>query len=184
MYYVMTCEGISPRTTIGDSPDVPGSPWNDGQPLIEEPEEPLIYTLDPDYPGNMLPLYDIAEPLMRADLLNALHEAGVDNLQTYQAIIRDPATNREFTDYKAVNIVGVISAADMEKSSVMNVSDSQMIDVAFDNLVLDESRIGGSLMFRLGEAVNAIVVHERIKRVIKERQIPGMMFYESGEWSG
>ena len=184
MYYVMTCEGIVPRTAIDESPDVPGSPWNDGQPIVDAVEVPLVYTLDPDYPGAMIPMYDIAEPLIRDDLLEALGAAGVDNLQTFPALILDPVTGERHANYKAVNIIGVISAADMAHSVPMNVSSSTMIDVGFDSLVLDEAKPGGALMFRLAESVNAIIVHERVKGTIEDRGIPGMTFYDSGEWAG
>lgn len=174
----MTCEGIQPRNTIDRSPSVPGSPWNGGH-LIDEPvPEPLDYTIDPDYPGSMLPMYDIAQLLLRDDLMASLTKAGVDNLQSFRATILDPNTGLKHEDYSAVNIVGVVSAADMDGSTRMPG------EVGFDRLALDHARPGGVLLFRLAEAVNAIVVHETVRQQIEMDGIPGMTFYESGEWSG
>lgn len=184
MYHVMTCEGIYPRTSIGKPPEVPCSPWNDGQPITEPIEEPIIYTLDPDYPGSMLPMYDIAETLMRFDLIASLSRAGVDNMQMFQAIIRDAKEGKECNDYKAVNIIGVIAAADMQISVPMGTSDSVLIDMGFDSLVIDEKKPHGALIFRLAESVNAIVVHEKVKQQIEADGIPGMTFYGPGEWAG
>jgi hypothetical protein len=184
MYYVMKCEGIVPRTTIDKSPKVPGSPWNSGQPITATIKEPLVYTLDPDYPGKMIPMYAIGQTLIRDDLLKALRSAGVDNLQTFRAVIKDPTSGKEHTDYSAVNIIGVVSAADRDKSKAMAGLDSPMIDAVFESLVIDETKTGGALMFRLAEAVNAIVVHEQVKQKIEAEKIPGMRFYEPGEWSG
>lgn len=184
MYYVMTCEGIVPRTTIDKSPKVPGSPWNSGQPITAKIPEPLVYTLDPDYPGKMIPLYDIAETLMRDDLLKAIRAAGVDNLQAFKAVIVDPKSGKEHKDYNAVNIIGVVSAADRDKSKAMEGLDSPMIDAVFDSLVIDEAKTGGALMFRLAEAVGTIVVHEQVKDKIESAKIPGMTFYEPGDYSG
>jgi hypothetical protein len=184
MYYVMTCEGIVPRTTIDKSPNVPGSPWNSGRLITARIEEPLVYTLDPDYPGKMIPMYNIAETLMRADLLNALRAAGVDNLQTFKAVIKDVKSGTDYTDYSAVNIVGVVSAADRDQSTTMEGLDSPLIDAVFDSLVIDEMKAGGALIFRLAEAVGTIVVHERVKQQIEAAQVPGMTFYEPGEYSG
>ncbi len=184
MYYVMSCEGLYPRTAILGSPEVPGSPWNDGQPLAEAIEEPLVYTLDPRRPGNMLPLYDIEETLIRDDLLGALESAGVDNLQTYRAVIRDAKKNVDHSNYRAVNILGVVACADMDQSERMETTDSTMIDVDFRSLVIDEAKTGGALLFRLAESVSAIVVHEKVKKAIEDAGIPGMVFYEPGEWSG
>jgi hypothetical protein len=123
-------------------------------------------------------------PLMRQDLLDALAAAGVDNLQLFDAVLQDPQAAREHRDFKAVNVVGVASAADMEKSVMLGTSDSTMIDADFDQLVFDEKRPGGLFLFRLAENVSAIVVHEKVKHMIEERNIPGMTFYASGQWSG
>ena len=184
MYYVMTCEGLHPSTTIGRPPRLPRGPWKTGQLIAYQVPEPLIYELDPAYPGLLLPMYKAAAPLMRDDLLAVLRTAGVDNIQLYQAILRDPAKGNEYAEYKAVNVGGVISAADLERSVMMGTTDSRMIDADFDSLVLDETRIGGPLLFRLAESVSAIVVHEKVRQAIEARGIPGMTFYESGEWSG
>ena len=185
MYYVMTCRGKHPRTTIGESPDVPMSPWNGGH-IIEEPiVEPLVYTLDPDYPGNTLAMYSVSELLVRDDLMAALRRAGVDNLQTFRAVIVDPATGQRHEDYSAVNIVGLVAAADMAASTTMAQAEEGVPEgIGFDSLVIDVTKPGGVLMFRLAESVNAIVVHERVRKQIEADGIPGMTFWEPGEWAG
>jgi hypothetical protein len=183
-YFVMTCEGIPDPAGMGDSPDFETGPWMSGGPLDFDVQELLEYTLDPEYPGELKPLYENAVPVMRDDLLEALQEAGVDNLELFRAVIRDEEKGIDYTNYKAFNIVGVVSCADMSKSQRMGTTNSTMIDVDFDSLVIDESKTGGALMFRLAEAVNAIVVHEKVKRNIKKRGIPGMTFYGPGEWTG
>jgi len=156
----------------------------DGQPITMTVPEPLVYALDPHYHGLLKPLYKAAIPLMREDLIAALNEARVDNLQYFQAVLRDTIKGKEYGNYKAFNIVGVVSCADMQKSALMGSSDSQMIDVDFRSLVIDESKTGGALVFRLAEAVNAIVVHENVRTLIEEQGVPGMTFYGPGEWAG
>jgi hypothetical protein len=49
--------------------------------------------------------------------------------------------------------------------------------------VIDSSKAKGALLFRLEEAVNAIVVHKRVREAI-EGAIRGMTFYDPREWSG
>ena len=54
----------------------------------------------------------------------------------------------------------------------------------FDTLTIDAKKAGGILLFRLAESENAIVVHERVKKGVQAAGIPGMTFYDAGEWSG
>lgn len=155
-----------------------------GQHITMDIPKPLKYTLDPDYPGMLMPMYESRIPLMREDLIEVLMEAGVDNLQFFSALLRDTTNGEEYTNYKAFNVVGLVSCADMEKSVLMGSSDSEMIDVDFRNLVINESRTGGALIFRMAEAVSAIVIHESVKMKIEEKGIVGMTFYGAGEWAG
>ena len=114
----------------------------------------------------------------------ALKAAGVDNLQTYDAVIRDLTNGIEYKDYKAFNVVGKVAAADMGGSTMMGTSDITMIDADFDRLVLDEAKCEGKLLFRLAENVTANIVDERVKVEIEKRGIKGLFFYASGQWSG
>lgn len=156
-----------------------------GRRITIDVPDPLVYSLDPNYPGELLPLYeDEAVPLFRDDLLVALQNAGVDNLEQFPAVLHDPFSKKDHTNYKAVNIVGVIACADMAGSELMGTTDSTMIDVDFAGLVIDESRTGGALLFRLAEAVNAIVVHEKVKEEVERAGIPYMTFQGPGEWAG
>src|SRR5205809_3545758 len=109
-YYVMGCEGLFPATMIGNEPELPRGPWMTGQLITytDEIREPLVFELDPGYPGPLRPMYKADAPLMREDLLKALAEAGVDNLQPFPALLRDPTSGEEHSNYKAVNVVGVI----------------------------------------------------------------------------
>lgn len=183
-YYVMECEGRYPVMPISRGPSIPGN-WRDGTVITQAVPQPLIYLLDPDYPGSPKPLYkECAIPAMRDDVADALRQSGVDNIQYFQAILRDPKSGREYSDYKSFNVVGIISCADMGSSQLMGTSDSTMIDADFSGLVIDESKTGGALLFRLGESVSAIVVHQRVRDSIEQRAIPGFVFYGPGEWSG
>ncbi|MEX0712868.1 MAG: DUF1629 domain-containing protein [Pirellulales bacterium] len=182
MHYIMSCEGEHPIAAIDESPRLPGGPWMHGRPIAIDVPKPLVYTLDAQRPGKLKAMYDKAVPLVRDDLLEALREAGVDNLEVFDAVVRDAAAGKEYTNYKAFNIVGVIACADMDQSEVLG--GSTVIDVDFASLVLDESKCEGVLMFRLAEAVNAIVVDERVKGGVEASGVPGMVFYGPGEWCG
>ena len=182
-HFVMSCNGIYPNAAINDPP-LGMAPWMSGHP-ISNGSTPLIYTLDPQRPGNLVPFYyDSAYPLMRDDLIEALHAAGVDNIQFFDAVIRDTIKNQDHTNFKAFNIVGLVSAADMNKSTLMGTSDSEMIDVDFDSLAIDEKRASQFKLFRLAENVSAVIVDEVVKNEIERREIPGMVFYDPSDWSG
>jgi hypothetical protein len=184
-HFVMTCNGVFPSARLGKGPDMDDAPWYGGQPLSQPVAEPLVYTLDPKRPGNIRVMYDdAAYPLMRDDLIEALRAAGVDNLQLFGATIVDPATGLRHTNYKAFNIIGLVTAADMAKSVRAATSDSMLIDVDFDSLAIDKSKANPFRLFRLAESVDAIIVDSVVKNEVELRGIPGMVFYTPDTWSG
>ena len=65
---------------------------------------------------------------MLKDLVQVLSEAGVDNLATYPVIVHSTESKDVCTDYLAVNVIGAIAAADMEKSEIID-EGSGMADV-------------------------------------------------------
>lgn len=183
-YFVMVCEGKNPVTPIQQVPTVKGR-WRVGRTLTDPIPEPLVFTLDAKRPGIPKALYyEKSIPVMRDDVAATLRGVGVDNIQYYDAVLRNPTTGEEFRDYKAFNIVGLVACADMGASELMGTSSSSMGDVDFHALVIDESKTHGLYLFRLAEATSAIVVHERVRTAIEAAGIPGFVFYGPGEWSG
>jgi Immunity protein family (Imm11) len=189
-YYVMEGEGVYPIITIEKQPDLPGGPWYHGHKLKITFPTPLDYVLekDPDDPEdcNIKMLYDNkAIPVMHNTLVEALQSTGVNNLELFPARITNPNTGKVHEDYQAFNVVGLVSAADLENSTLMNEADTPtLLDTDFDSLVIDESKTMGFRLFRLAENCSAIVVDEKVKAAIEERGIPGIVFYGPGEWSG
>jgi hypothetical protein len=184
-YFIMACHGVYPSASIDHGPTLDDAPWCRGAVVAEPAVQPLVYVLDAERPGNIpTMLDDMAYPVMRDDLVAALRESGVDNLQVFPAIIEDPSSGARHTDYKAFNIIGTVAAADMAKSVPMGTSDSTIIDVDFESLALDESRIRSHRLFRLAENLGAIVVDQGIKEEVERRHIPGMVFYDPADWSG
>jgi hypothetical protein len=184
-FYVVEARSRAPRAAVSLLSNVPSSPWMTGK-LVADPGEVIVYGVDREYPGNLSPFYwSLQVPLIRHDLLDALKSAGVDNIQTFAAVLRDTAAGKEHTDYSALNILGLVSAADLSKSTLMRGESLTGVDRDFHKLVIDESAVPPDfLMFRLAESVNAIIVHEKVKAVIESRNIAGMIFYDQGEWSG
>lgn len=180
----MMAEGEYPIRPISKSPEGLGN-WRDGSPVARSVPEPLVYTLRAGAEGEPKPMYYAeAVPVMRDDVAATLRAAGVHNIEYFDAVLKDPDNGREYTDYKAYNIVGLVACADMTASRLMDSNESDLLDMDFESLVIDESRTGGALLFRLAENVSAIVVHEQVKRAIEDSGIPGFVFYGPGEWSG
>jgi hypothetical protein len=192
-YYVMVGEGIYPIAAIEDchSDHLEVDSWMRGELLTMTVPEPIVYDLadDTKYEYDQIPNIrtlskGLPIPFMRNDLYEALLAAGVDNLQVYDAVIRDLQRGVDHKNFKAFNIVGTIAAADMTASTMMGTSVSTMIDADFDRLVIDESKCHGHLLFRLSENITAIIVHESIKKEVEKRNIEGVFFYANNEWSG
>lgn len=84
--------------------------------------------------------------------------------------------------WKAVNILGLVAAADMQKSIATVHDGIPLIDVDFDELVIDEKKTKGIKMFRLAESTNAILVHESLRDALIEKGFgEDLAFYDLKE---
>lgn len=148
------------------------------------PPLPIQATIEPEHAGEMQELIEAPLPLMSPRLQKALSEAGVDNVDFYPTQITDRKTGSLISDYVAFNIVGKISAADLQKTQFDPENSAQMISADINSLAIDDAKGGGGLMFRLAESVNAIVVHERVQRQLETAGVAGIAFIEPSEWAG
>jgi hypothetical protein len=83
---------------------------------VPDPLEFTLWPVNPDspYDGPEMPIYfDEEIPLFREDLIAAMQEYGVNNVDAYNARIIDLDNGKQYINYKAVNIVGVV-ATDFE----------------------------------------------------------------------
>ncbi|AZZ90657.1 hypothetical protein EUZ85_07965 [Hahella sp. KA22] len=188
MYYVFDrdCPGRWIKSPRGDIPGVDWYFWRKGAVLPSPPPNPLKFTLKPCSPdvwdhSPYLPSFlDASAPIFRDDLIEALEECGVDNLEAYNTEITDPDNGAVYSNYKVVNIIGLISAADMQKSTAI-VHDSgspPLYDVDFDSLVVDPSKAGGKYFFRLAESTNALIVHDKVRQHLLAKGFTDLAFYE------
>lgn len=183
-YYVLDSNAVPNNHIIG-FPDIREDNWMRGYRLDDGAiPEPLEFELDPDTPGVMREFYAYRMPLMREDLVKAMQEAGVDNLQVYDAIIRDPETGETHTNYKAVNIVGLVSALDRAKADVEPDPPFGDIAMLLNSAPLDEKKAGDARLFRLEEKRSMIVIHESIKKFLEARGFTTLTFTDPAEWSG
>lgn len=188
MYFILEKKAIGDLrnlTSIGRGPLLPPAiNFMAGVPFDPAPALPLPlrYELDPEAHGQMPWFFDAGGPLMHNRMVAALHSAGVDNIAVYDALVVHPVKGREWKDYKAVNIIGRVAAADLTKSVVDPAEPLKMVAAKFDKLVLDPAKAHGLLMFRLAEKLSAIVVHEKVKQQIEADRIGPLGFIPPEDW--
>lgn len=185
MYYMLRC--LAPmdrnRAALRNIPHFEGVSWISGVRIDVELPDPIALELKADEGDAMVPMFQRGVLIMTNDMIAALHEAGVDNLDCYNAVIRDQKTGAVHSNYKAVNIVGVIACADLSASEHVS-HGTPVVDVDFDRLVIDKTKTYGALMFRLAECVTGIVVHEKVKQCLEDSGIKYLDFTSPEEWVG
>lgn len=155
--------------------------WTMGQRFSVEPETPIeIEIITGHEKATLLPYFG-TPPLMSNALYELLLGVGVDNLDVYDAVIRSEDGSVEFADYKAFNLIGLVSAAGPgTKYDTSNAS--RLIDASIESLSIDAARARGALMFRLAEYAGAVVVHRSVKEAIEAAKIPFIAFREPEEF--
>jgi len=167
---------------LGNMPDLPDDmedDWMFGQQFSIEPEEPIIIGIQE---GNEnctpLPFYK-SPPIATQALIDALVEVGVDNIVTYDVILKsrtDPSIT--ISGYKAINVIGLVKAVGNETAFL---TDSQIGDASMKNIILEPSLTKGLNMFRLAESMRTIVVHEKVKQHLESKGFNCLKFTEVGE---
>lgn len=189
MYTILKCHSPFGRPAAlptywpDRQPDGELRTWKSSARFVHPPPQPVPIEIEEGESGEILELYDATIGLMSRRLAQALREAGVDNIDVYDATITDLATGQVFDSHVAFNIVGAVAAADLSKSR-FSAEGGPLVAVDFDRLVLDESRARGLYVFRLAESVNAIVVAPHVKAAIEAAGIDTLSFVEPGQWVG
>lgn len=106
-------------------------------------------------------------------LIELLERLGVDNIQYFNANVTYQ-NNLQKLAYKAANILGVVSALDMDASEVVLTSQGGVITI--EKMVLDEARLQGHKIVRLFESVMNVIVHRSIKEAVEAEGLTGFMF--------
>lgn len=168
---------------IESYPRVPGiRSWLRGVKFTVPVPEPLEYVLDERYPGRLPDFLKGSPPLMSQGLVETLREAGVTNLDSYEARLVDSEDRLVSDTHRAVNIVGVVAAADLSKSRIAAGDEGRMIDTSFDSLAIDETRALGLLLFRLAESVDTVLVHRSVRNHLQQNGFERLGFVEPERW--
>ncbi|AUX27885.1 uncharacterized protein SOCEGT47_084850 [Sorangium cellulosum] len=188
MYYVLSYEVPQDEDEgyldLQDGLDFDGvDSWSLGQRFQAALPDPIEVDLVPvgGYRGEPSEMYDGNMCLMSGRLVSALLACGVDNIDHYRAVLKNTDTGQTY-DYRAVNIVGLVAAADLASSVWESHDGDARIDTSFDELVVDEGKALGALMFRLAENTSTILIHAKVRDHLLSSGFPTLRFLEPSEW--
>jgi hypothetical protein len=149
--------------------------WLWGKRFVKPPAAPVVVSILPGYEEKELMDYFGTPPVMSGRFYDALVEAGVDNLDVYDAVLSGDGGRIRHTGYKAFNVIGLISAASKD-TFYSGDNKSRLLDASIEKLVIDPAAARGALLFRLAEYAGAIVVHRSIKEAIERLAFPHVHF--------
>lgn len=189
MYWIMDCDNpLSPEgealLEVENTFQIPGvHSWKSGRRFTVDIPQPINidFQVYRGYQGPPAEMYDLGIPIMSDRVARGLNAAGVTALDFYQANLRNRATGQTYP-YFAYNVTLLLAAADMGQSEWHCYDNNLMFDVSFYRLVLDESRCHDELAFRLGQNVNALLVHDRVRKALLALGIDTLSFIDPDDW--
>lgn len=149
------------------------SRWITGK-VLNNPTQPIKVEFWQNGGKGLAEMFDDSIPLFSKELVQALRSVGVNNLQTFPVSIVEREGLDIDQEYLAVNIVGCIKCVDMNKSEHTDIAGQQVF--AFRQLVIDETKTQGQLMFRLAESLTSIIVHEKVKTYLDKQNFKYLSF--------
>ena len=161
--------------------------WDDGTSFDAPPQSPVTAKLkpyddrNPDMSAEVSEVYKVKVPLFRDDLVVALKTAGIDNLELYDAEITDPDSGQVYTNYKAVNIIGLVAKTDIDKSDAIVHDGISLVDISVDKRIIDKDKTHDMLLFRMAENNGAILIHESVRDHLIKAGFTKLEFYNLEE---
>jgi len=175
MYYKMDWkvdyEALGLEMVFLTETPAPEVAWTMGVRCPYQVKEPILCHLDPES-GSTMPDLIPSSPLFSQRFIDALKRAGVRNMDIYDAEVIDRKHGKTYSQYKAVNIIGLVSCANLENSEYA--PNSKPPFMKFERLVIDESLTLGLPLFRLAEATQFILVSEQVKLAVEEANLLGV----------
>lgn len=157
---------------ITKDPEIPKTVNFKAGAVIEDSlDSPLEFEVD--FPAGMAPgnFLALQIPVVSDLFVATLRAAGVDDFQLFPAVLRNPETSERWSGYQAFNTIGVLDAVDMDASvfdEIMPGSGSVPPLLDFEKLVIDESKAGDRLMFRLLQNRTLLVIQGRVRDRLKD----------------
>jgi hypothetical protein len=109
-------------------------------------------------------------------LIEVLRRVGVDAIDYHECRLVNDASGIAYRTHQAANLLDVIYCIDPALSE-LEMDDEEPNEIWYiHRLKLIEARLGDSLMFRLGERRNTVIVHESIKHAVEREGLSGPVF--------
>jgi uncharacterized protein DUF1629 len=153
-------------------PRIPRTSWITGSPHRNPIPTPIEVELNPDFGTELLDSYHEFIPVWSDRLIALLRGTGVDTFDTYDAIIRDPRSGLVASDYRAVNVLGLVDCVDMARSTFD--PRSEMGAREFTKLVIDPSKARDLKMFRLMEDPTLLIIDDDVRLAIEAGNLRGI----------
>jgi hypothetical protein len=151
-------------------------PLKSGIALETEVEGPFLFSLDEELRQGPLPtFFTEAGVVATNEFHQALVDIGINNIQAYQALIIDKVDGRKIEGYCFLNIVGLVSCANLDESEAEILGEDMLI---INQLVLDGSKIPPLDIFLVAEDTDNIIVSERVYRHLSARGYDDVYFEE------
>jgi len=128
-------------------------------------KNPLVFTTTAKQGDQLRDFDDRTIPLMSKRFLEIIQGAGVDNVQAFPVVIESEVDGTKWGDYFAVNILGRISCAELDKSEYTEIMPGHY---RFRELAIDAEKTKGALLFRLQEHTPTILMHKTVGKYIIE----------------
>jgi hypothetical protein len=111
-------------------------------------------------------------PVFSSALVEQFRLAGADNFQAFPAVLVNRKEGLEWDNYFALNVLGIIDAANETESISHSIMGGDKDDgvpalVHYEKLVIDQSRVKGALMFRELQSPDVLIFDEKIKEFLK-----------------
>jgi hypothetical protein len=120
-------------------------------------------------------------PLVTRRLRVALEAAGVSNLQWFATDVSNRQEWRNGAEYFAMNVVGLVSAADPSKSDFARPLGVMGAD-EISRFVVDGRKCVGLKVFRLAEHLSTLVVSEEVRDVLLAYHVNTLNFVPLDGW--
>ena len=183
LYYKITSDIYSDFGVTRNPTLPPSASFILGARIFDPLPTPMAFEVNyPDQPRHLVgdSIVVISELLIRA-----LQSIGVDNFEAFPAILRNPTTGAEWTDYWAFNVLGLVAAAHGSSSADTlipgNTEGVSTPLLGFRTLILDKKKTRDLSMFRLAESPSTLLVHKRVREALRAKKPQGGWGFSSVE---